>query len=237
MAHALRLEELLSRLPGTVRRGHAAPDRAAAGWLSTGLAELDRAAGGGIPRGHLTELRGGISAGATSLAHRLAALAVARGEWVAWVDAVDAFDPASAAAAGNDGSALLWVRPPNLRTALAATEQLLSLGGFALVVLDVAHAVGRSPRRESLARATHPWIRLARAAARARSALLVLPGAAPPTPLPAALRLELHSAEVRWDRAGGAPALLDGLVARVAVQRRRGGASAAREIAVHLRGA
>ncbi|MFM8410279.1 MAG: hypothetical protein ACKOCT_08360, partial [Alphaproteobacteria bacterium] len=139
MSVALRLEELLARLPGTVHRGHAPPARAGRDdCLPTGLGPLDEALDGGVPRSCLSEFRGTGSAGITSLALRVASAAIARGEWVAWVDAADAFDPAGSLAAGLDAESLLWVRPPDLRVALAAAEQLLVLGGFALVVLDVS---------------------------------------------------------------------------------------------------
>jgi hypothetical protein len=261
---AVRLDELLARLPGTVRRGHAPAVRGdAADCLASGIPELDRALGGGFPRGRLSELRGRGSAGLTSLAHRLAARATARGELVGWIDAPDAFDPESASAAGIALERLLWVRPPDLATAFAAAEQILALGGFALVVLDADlpyrprrrdagvrlerfDDVGarRSPgRRPGSARRTGAgaalpsstmWLRLARATARSRTALVALRhGVEPGAGASASLRLELPPARVVWDRAHGAPALLDGLVARVTVERNRGGA-AERDVAVVL---
>ncbi len=240
MSVALRLEDLLARLPGTVRRGHVPPVRAGRDeCLSTGTVALDEALDGGLPRGRLSELCGAGSAGITSLALRVAAGAIARGEWAAWVDGADAFDPAGAHASGLDAESLLWVRPPDLRTALAAAEQLLALGGFALVVLDVSPstATGRAERRGAAAArlpaTAHPWLRLARAAERSRSALVALrrDGGAAPS---AALRLELQPAEVLWDRRGGAPALFEGLRARVTIRRRRGAALTGREITFRL---
>lgn len=270
MPAALRLqelEELVVRLPGTVRRGLAPSDRAGeTALLPTGIAALDRALGGGLPRGRLSEIRGCGSAGATSLAQRLTARVTASGDLAAWVDGADAFDPESAAAAGIELGRLLWVRPPDLLAAFSAAELLLSLGGFTLVVLDVgdgppplspssgrgrigggsqALPAARRPSeqrrmegealRPSSGRGRIVWIRLARAATRARSALVVLGGAGESgTGSSAALRLELAPAEVVWDRAAGAPALLDGLVARIAVKRNRG-FSGERELRIPLR--
>ena len=253
MSVALRLEELLARLPGTVRRGHAPPARAGRGeYLPTGIEPLDEALDGGIPRGRLSELRGSGSAGITSIALRIAAGAIDRGEWVAWVDAADAFDPAGSLGAGLDAESLLWVRPPDLRTALAATEQLLVLGGFALVVLDVSPPLsrpeaepasrrgahpegGRARSREAarLAATSHPWVRLARAASRSSVALLALRRDGGESSA-ASLRLEMQPAEILWDRRHGAPALLEGLRARVLVRRRRGSPLPGREIALRL---
>ncbi len=75
-----------------------------------GLAALDGQLLGGIRRGHLSEIVGGISSGRTSLAWTWLAAATARGETVALIDTFDRFDPATAAAAGLDLSRLLWVR-------------------------------------------------------------------------------------------------------------------------------
>ncbi len=256
MSVALRLEELLARLPGTVRLGHAPPARVGRDeCLPTGLGPLDEALDGGIPRACLSEVRGTGSAGITSLALRVAAGAVARGEWVAWVDAADAFDPVGSLGAGLDPESLLWVRPPDLRTALGAAEQLLVLGGFALVVLDVSPPVATGgPARDGgrahgprlsgvrgahardaarLVATAQPWTRLARACSRSRTALLALrrDGGASTA---ASLRLEMRPAEILWDRRGGAPALLRGMRARVLVGRRRGSRRPEREIELHL---
>ena len=131
------------------------------------------------------------------------------------------------------------------------------MGGFPLVLLDasappyacrgIVPASCRSPpgsRGEGARRATHRmadalhvWLRLARAAARSRSALVVLQrtprragtrgarcaDASATAGSSAAVRLELEPLRVVWDRAGGAPTLLDGLVARIVVTRNRGG--------------
>ena len=74
------------------------------------VAALDTRLLGGLPRGHLSEIVGGVSSGKTTLAWAWLAAATARGETVALVDTFDRFDPASAAACGIDLSRLLWVR-------------------------------------------------------------------------------------------------------------------------------
>jgi hypothetical protein len=77
----------------------------------------------------------------------------------------------------------------------------------------------------------HVWIRLSRAAAQSRSALVVLAreedGSIPQAGSFAALRLELAPARARWTKPGDTPAaraplLLDGLAVQLAVTRNRG---------------
>lgn len=243
--------ELNANLPGAVRRGDAPLDHGGRERLATGFAALDVALGGGLPRGRLSELTGPASAGLTSLVQRLLGHVTAQEHVAAWIDAPDAFDPASAVAAGVDLERLLWVRPPDLATAFVATEALLAMGGFPLVLLDASlpvRAPGVAPgpraagawrrpgRDHRMADALHVWLRLARAAARSSSALVVLQrtsrssgprggaaGSSATAGSSAAVRLELELLRVVWDRAGGAPSLLDGLVAQVVVSRNRGG--------------
>jgi len=88
--------------------------------------------------------------------------------------------------------------------------------------------------------ALHVWMRLARVSASSRSALVVLQrrvrrppartsgardtdAASGSASFSAAVRLEIEPLRVKWNRAGGAPTLLDGLVARIVVTRNRGG--------------
>ncbi len=242
-APQLRVEELLSQLPGSLRRGHVpeAPEREGGGSrLSTGYSEIDDLLGGGVPRGRLSELVGQGSVGITSLAQSLMAGVTADENFAAWIDVADAFDPASATAAGVALHRLLWVRPPDLVAAFAATEILLATGGFALVLLDTARLQGTSegrgrPRRRQaggqkgrrMLTAPQTWLRLARAAEQSRTALVVLPGTGS-TGSPglagsaAGVRLELSPVRAVWEGAPGAPSLLEGLVSQIDVTRNRG---------------
>lgn len=251
--------ELNANLPGAVRRGDALLTYGRCERIATGFAALDVVLDGGLPRGRLSELVGTGSAGLTSIVHRLLGRVIEQGQLAAWIDAPDAFDPASAIVAGMDLERLLWVRPPDLATAFSAAEALLGMGGFPLVLLDAripAHrprvpgregpgpARGGAPHDAYRARrgarmddARHVWMRLARASASSRSALVVLRRATRRPParddaqdaqsgaagFSAAVRIELEPLRVKWDRSGGAPTLLDGLVARVLVTRNRGG--------------
>ena len=100
---------------------------------------IDAALGGGLRRGHLSEIVGGRSSGRTAAVCRALGAAVSRGELVALVDTCDRFDPESAAATGLDLSRLLWIRETGDATrALKAMNLVLQAGGFGLVVLDLA---------------------------------------------------------------------------------------------------
>jgi hypothetical protein len=160
------LAALLRDLGPHLRRG--APPEVPASRCPTGLPEVDRLLGGGFPRGGLSEIAGPPSSGRTSLVLELLARATERGEVAAVVDAADAFDPPSAAAAGVDLARLLWVRPPDLASALRGTSHLLAARGFAAVILDLA---GLGPRT---APGVRLWPRLRRETAATATALVVL---------------------------------------------------------------
>jgi hypothetical protein len=200
--------ELLDRLgrPGDVRlgaaRGGAIPR------LATGLDALDEALGGGLPRGRITELAGPRSTGRTGLTCAIAASATRTGETIAWVDPEDTLDPESAAKAAIALERTLWVRPRDVTGALTAAEVLLGAGGFGLVVLDLGSAEARA------------WPRLAHAAERTRSTLLVLTARRQAGTF-AAVGLETTGRRVCWSGGRGRLVLLDGIEARVAVVRSR----------------
>src|SRR5215213_8917334 len=102
----LRARKLDVTLTSSAARQPVDEDRIAA----TGWRELDDALGGGIRRGHLSEVVGPRSCGATTMFLAMAAAATGRGEVVALVDTHDRFDPASAETAGVDLARLLWIR-------------------------------------------------------------------------------------------------------------------------------
>lgn len=93
--------------------------------------------------GRLSEIVGPRSSGGSSLLLALIARITTSDSGggagqVAFVDGMDALDPASAASAGVDLSALLWVKcGGRLRTALSAADLLARCPGFSLVVLDL----------------------------------------------------------------------------------------------------
>ena len=115
------------------------PDRVA----STGDADLDAALGGGLRRGHLSEIVGVTSSGRSTLVARLLAAATARGEATAIVDTCDTWDPASAAAHGVALERVLWVRVRAPRGAQAGHANGAGLAGS--VSKRVGEFEGRRP--------------------------------------------------------------------------------------------
>jgi hypothetical protein len=145
---------LTSAMPAGAVAPHDAADLAA-----SGVPAIDAALGGGLRRGHLSEIVGGRSSGRTAAVCCALAAAVDRGELVALVDTNDRFDPESAASTGLDLSRLLWIRETGDATrALKAMNLVLQAGGFGLVVLDLADV----PLRAVRALPFTTWFRLAR---------------------------------------------------------------------------
>src|SRR3989441_5219272 len=161
--------------------------------MSTGIAEVDRIAGG-LPRGAITEIIGLPSSGRTSLLHSVLAAATARQEVCALVDASGSFDATSAAAAGVDFDQLLWIRcASNVDHAIKATDLLLQSGGFGVVSLGLGDVPYPQSRRIQLS-----WrLRFRRAIEKTPSALLVI-SRDPNPPSCASLVLALHRQNIHW---------------------------------------
>lgn len=190
---------------------------------ATGLPEVDALLGGGVPRGRVSEVTGPPSSGRTSFALALLAEATRRGELAVVVDADDAFDPVSAEAAGVALPRVLWVRARRTSEALRSAERALEARGFPLVLLDL----GQAPDARALAGAA-TWPRLARAAAGAEAALVVVAGRRCAGPW-CELALDLEAERACFEGEGGAPALLTGLDVRVVLARSRSAAPAGAE--------
>jgi recombination protein RecA len=139
--------------------------------IPTGVAAIDQLTGGGIPKGTLTEICGGVSTGRTSLVFSAVSQATRRGECCAWIDTSGAFDPLSAEEAGVDLDRILWVNcGGNPQHALKAADLLIQAGGFGLVVFDLAETPDAIARRIPLA----SWFRLRHAAERTGAALVAI---------------------------------------------------------------
>jgi recombination protein RecA len=154
-----RLESLLrdKKLDGTLPS--AAPWRQAEDRAATGIASLDAQLGGGLRRGHLSEIAGARSTGRTSILCAAMAAAASRGEIVALVDTCDRFDPVSAAAAGVDLSRLLWIRDTgDALRAVKAMNLVLQAGNFGIVALDLADVAAPALRGFPFT----TWMRIAR---------------------------------------------------------------------------
>jgi len=152
LLRAKKLDVTLTATPGALAP---LPDRLA----PTGSPELDAALGGGLRRGHLSEITGVPSSGRSTLAVQAIAAATDRGEAAALVDTCDTFDPASAADRGVTLSRLLWVRESgDAPRALKAFSLILQAGGFGLVLLDLADVSPVALRRFPWT----TWMRIAR---------------------------------------------------------------------------
>lgn len=185
--------------------------------LTTSVAVFDEILGGGLPRGTLVELVGHGSCG--RLATLLSALQqmTSAGEAAALVDQGSQLDPQTAMAAGIDLDRLLWLRPQRLDDSLAAAEMLIATG-FKLVALDLGlpPVLGRPPLAA--------WLRLARGAANHQAVILVgspyrLSGCA------ATAVLSSGYGRGRWSGSIGGLRLLDGLEARLELDKHTGARS------------
>jgi hypothetical protein len=152
LLRARKLDVTLTADPGALAPP---PERLA----PAGRAALDAALGGGLRRGHLSEVTGAPSCGRTTIVVEAMVAAASRGEAVALVDACDTFDPASAAARGLHLARVLWVRERgDASRALKAFSLILQAGGFGLVVLDLADVAAPALRRFPCT----TWMRIAR---------------------------------------------------------------------------
>jgi hypothetical protein len=182
--------------------------------LATSVTNLDEVLGGGLPRGALVELVGRGSSGRFSTLIATLQQMTSAGEVAALVDQGSQFDPQTAMAAGIDLDRLLWLRPERLDDSLAAAEMLIATG-FEFVALDLGlpPVLGRPPLAA--------WLRLARGAATHHAVVLVgspyrLSGCA------AAAVLSSGCGRGRWSGSVGGLRLLDGISARLELDKHTG---------------
>jgi recombination protein RecA len=164
----------------------------------TGTAALDIALGGGLARGHLSEVVGPRSSGRTTVLCRMLAAAADRGEAVALIDACDRFDPASAEAAGVDLSKLLWVRDTgDALRALKAMNLVLQAGGFGVVAFDVSDVHAMALRQFPYT----TWMRMSRVIEGGQTAAVIVAAerlARSPGGVTIALDLPTDVPRARW---------------------------------------
>ncbi len=161
------LPQSISSIPGL---GWRQPDYDSVECMPLAISGFDTFIGG-CPRGRITEIVGGASAGRTSLLHRLLAKAGANGEYCAVVDVSNSFDPESAAAAGVRLDTLVWVRcSGNAEHAMKAADLLIHSGGFGVVALDLCDVSPQACRRIPLSY----WHRFRRAVEDSSTILLVM---------------------------------------------------------------
>jgi recombination protein RecA len=109
--------------------------------LPTGFVSLDRALGGGLPRGRITEIFGPPSCGKSALALQIVAHTQRGGGAAAWIDAEHAFSPPFAAQLAIDVNRLPVAVPVSAEQAGAMARHLLASGALDLVVIDSAAAL------------------------------------------------------------------------------------------------
>lgn len=112
----------------------------------SGSISLDRALGGGIPRGRVVEIYGPESSGKTTLALHAIAEVQKLGGTAAFIDAEHALDPAYAKKIGVNTEELLISQPDNGEQALEIVETLTRSGGIDLIVIDSVAAL--TPKAE-----------------------------------------------------------------------------------------
>jgi hypothetical protein len=183
--------------------------------LPTAVPALDRLLDGGLPRGQLVELVGSRTSGRFSTVLATLAAATGVGEAAALVDLGDALDPAMARDLGVDLQRLLWLRPTNLKHALAAAEMVLA-SGFPLVVLDLGAPPVRGGRGLEAA-----WLRVARAA-RAHNAALLVSSPYRVSGTAAGVVLKAERARAAWEGEGYSVRLLSGANCRLQIEKCRG---------------
>ncbi len=171
-APAPTLTALRTQLQAVVAGG-----RTAGNPWETGIAALDRALGGGIPRGRITEVVGAMGAGKTALLRQVVARVLQTGGWVAWIDARRTL---AAAPWAGMGDRLVVIRPHDHKRSAWCADLLLRSGVFALVVLDGAPALSR----------VH-GVRLAQLARERDAACVVLQQDTRPSRVSGAVRLRL----------------------------------------------
>jgi recombination protein RecA len=142
------LEIALSRIEkdhgkgAVMRLGQELAQHLATDVIATGSLALDLALGvGGIPRGRVTEIYGGESAGKSTLAIHLMAETQRLGGVAAYIDVEHALDPNYAANCGLILDELLIAQPDSAEQALDITEQLVRSGAIDTVVIDSVAAL------------------------------------------------------------------------------------------------
>ncbi len=110
-------------------------------WVSSGCPGLDRALGGGYPRGRLIEIFGPESSGKTTLALHAVAEFQKQGLTAAFIDVEHAFDFVYAKSLNVNISKLLISQPDCGEDALEIVDMLTRSGEVGLIVVDSVAAL------------------------------------------------------------------------------------------------
>lgn len=104
--------------------------------ISTGCFSLDKALGGGMPRGRVIEIYGPESSGKTTIALSVIAEIQKSGGVAAFVDAEHALDPVYAKKIGVDIENLYISQPDCGEQALEITDTFVRSGAVDIIVVD-----------------------------------------------------------------------------------------------------
>ena len=105
--------------------------------IPTGSLRLDIALEiGGIPRGHITEITGGVASGKTTLCQHILAEAQKLGGVCAWIDADHTFEPRYAGQCGVDLDQFYLANPTSAEQALETAYILAHSGAFNAIAID-----------------------------------------------------------------------------------------------------
>ena len=127
---------------GAVMRGNEQVAHLITNVIPTGSLSLDLALGvGGLPRGRVTEIYGGESAGKSTLAIHIMTETQRMGGLAAYVDVEHALDPQYATNCGLDLDNLLISQPDSAEQALDITEQLVRSGAIDAIIIDSVAAL------------------------------------------------------------------------------------------------
>ena len=114
--------------------------------FSSGAISLDKALGGGFPKGRIIEIYGPESSGKTTLALHAIAEIQKTGGVASFIDAEHALDPEYAKKIGVNLDDLYVSQPDNGEQALEIVETLVRSGGVDIIVIDSVAAL--TPKAE-----------------------------------------------------------------------------------------
>ncbi|MDB6095562.1 MAG: hypothetical protein JWM32_3124 [Verrucomicrobia bacterium] len=136
--------------------------------IATGVASIDEALGGGLPRGRVTELVSALpsSGGELVFASILKATRASRLR-VALIDAADGFAPRTFAP--DLLRHLVWVRAKSVTEAVACFDVLVRDGNYAVIVFDVRNVAPRALKQQPAS----AWHRLRLASEQNAGAVLI----------------------------------------------------------------
>lgn len=109
--------------------------------ISTGSLSLDKALGGGMPRGRIVEVFGKESSGKTTLALQVAAAAQMQGGNVSMIDAEHAFDPNWARRLGVNPDTMAVCQPSSGEEGLTVCEALVKGKHDDVIIIDSVAAL------------------------------------------------------------------------------------------------